>query len=462
MDEIAEISHLDLVDLREQAHKTLVDRKRAIEIAAAKEIEAYEAVLAEQEQLAAAPVSPRLSQEIESWLDVRTVARPRPNCTEREFASIVLRRLIDCPPELVSGWPIGLREARFGLDSLPQYTAYRYKVRVWPWFYARHRLPNSLLVTAFILLLAHTGWNPASVGALTVDAITKLPTGGYRLQSYKSKTDDETPVSEVPRNLKLLCKAIDLLLWNYEQLTATNCIDPKTEKRLWFGWQEDGYKNVQNFISAARVTKWCERTGITPFLPSELRPLAAALAYLPQRDLEAVRVLLGHSNLQTTDGYLENTLFFRLNEAMMLEFQRRIETSIAYSQGGEAVLQSRGLQMRHLDAKLLIPTGDGGVCTDVMAGPIHRTHRKDEPCPGISCQTGNGCKHYRLTVTPTTLEMAFRTRLYYRSRWQSLWDANPTAFSRLHLPRLLYIYVLLRIVSDQRPDIYRRAEAAIA
>ncbi|ASL43702.1 Tyrosine recombinase XerC [Burkholderia sp. AD24] len=459
--EIAEISHIDLSELRDRTHRALLARKSAIELAATQMIETYEAVVIEQERLLSIPVCPELTQTIEAWLEEMPSGTKRAKCAPEQFASILLRRLNERPPKLVSGWPVGLRAARDGFADLPEFLNYRFKVSTWPWFYARHRLPNFVLTTIFILLLAHTGWNSASVGSLTTDTVEKLPNGSYRLQGHKNKTDDDTPMVDVPRSMKTLCKAIDLLLWNYNQLVAAKCIDPVNEKRLWFGWQKDNFETTSNFVAEQRLAAWFKRTGVVPFTPSELRPLAAGLAYLPQRDLEAVRVLLGHSDLNTTDHYLENTLFFRLNEAMMLEFQRRIETSIAYSQGGETLIKSRRLNLSHLDARLLVPTGDGGACTDIMAGPTHRTHRTSEPCPGIACQTGAGCKHYRLTVNSITLEMALRTRLYYRSRWQSLWDSNPTAFSKLHLPRLLYIYVLLRIVFEQRPDIYQRAEAAI-
>lgn len=210
--EIAEISHTDVADLRNQTYNALLDRKRAIETAAAKEIEAYDAVLQLQKKLLDAAVCPIRSQKIESWLDLRNYHRSRPDCAVEEFAAVILRWLDKHPPQLDFGWPVGLREPRSFLSSLPQYVAYRHKNCGWPWFFAKHRLPNPLLTTIFILILAHTGWNQASVGALTIDSITKLPTGGYSLQSYKGKTDDETPVSEVPRNLKILCKAIDLLV----------------------------------------------------------------------------------------------------------------------------------------------------------------------------------------------------------------------------------------------------------
>jgi hypothetical protein len=174
-------------------------------------------------------------------------------------------------------------------------------------------------------------------------------------------------------------------------------------------------------------------------------------------------VLLGHADLITSDSYLENTLFFRLNEAMMLEFQRRIEATLTYAIGGENLLIQRSLASRHVDRTLLlVPTGDGGACANFLDGPTLAPVEPQEPCSGLACHSGTGCKHYRLTVNATTLEMALRTRLYYRTRWRRLHDQNPATFTEMHLPRLLYTYVLLKIVRDQRPDLYAQAERALA
>lgn len=466
--ELGTIPHTDLRDLRKQAEKSLLQRKRAIEQAAADDIRRYEATFALQTELFAAPPPARLASLINDWItpvDGRD-SRPLPSCTPHQFAAVMLRRMRDMNPQLCpSGWPHGLRLPKSKLDwsQLPQAELYRHQFSFWPWFFLQQRLPNPVLTAVFILLLSHTGWNQGSVGSLTIDMITELPQGGYRLQSYKGKTDDHTPVSEVPRYLADHCKAIELLLWNYHQLVRLCVIDPAIEKRVWFGWQRDNFKTTIDVISRVRIDSLCTHNGITYFSPSELRPLRAALAYLPQRDLEAVRVLLGHTDLTTSDSYLENTLFFRLNEAMMLEFQRRIEATLTYAKGGEKLLIQRSLTSRHVDKKLLlVPTGDGGACADFFDGPNFPPIESGVPCDGLGCHSGGGCKHYRLVVDEITLEMALRSRLYYRTRWQTLYETNPATFTMMHLPKLLYTYVLLRIVREKRPDLFAKAERALA
>ena len=462
---LGHISHTDLRDLRQKTETELQSRKTSIEQAATREIEAYELIFSLHNDLLAEQLDQQTAITIEEWATCAKLDdRPFPLCMPRQFAAVLLRVIRDHPPPLdASGFPRNLRLPRSKLDwaQLPQVQRYRFSYSLWPWFFVQQRLPNDVLTAIFVLLLSHTGWNPSSIGSLTIDSITQLPQGGYRLQGYKSKTDDQTPVSEVPRYLKAQCKAIDLLLWNHHQLGRLGILETTRERRVWYGWQAN-FETTSDVISPQRIERLCKRHEIDYFTPSELRPIKAALTYLHQRDLEAVRVLLGHTDLVTSESYLENTLFFRLNEAMMLEFQRRIEATLTYATGGDDLLLRRSLLNRHVDRTLLlVPTGDGGACANFFDGPGVTQAEPDEPCAGLACQSGTGCSHYRLIVNVTTIEMALRTRLYYRSRWQRLCDNNPVTFSQIHLPKILYMYVLLRIVRERRPDLYAQAEMSL-
>ena len=465
--ELGHINHTDLKDLRNQTEKKLQTRKDRLEEAVASELRAYENTFAFQDKLLSSTVGPEVHAEILAWIlaPKRDDLLTFPQCTPTEFTTVLLRFLQSRkPPFCPSGFvpDVRLPRTKINWSEVPNVSAYRFKSSVLPWFFVRHRLPNSVLTAIFALILSHTGWNPGSVGELIVTGISCLPKGGYRLQSYKSKTDDQTPVVEVPRHMKVLCKAIELLLWNRQQLGQLGLIDLKKEKRLWFGWQDDNFQMTIDFLNSSRIKAFCNRYGLEIFLPSELRPLKAALTYIPQGDLEAVRVLLGHNDLKTSDDYLQNTLFFRLNEAMILEFQRRIETTITYVQGGESLIVKRSLSSNHIDGKLfLIPTGDGGACANVFDGPTSTRVETGEPCEALACHSGQGCPHYRTLVSEITLEMALRSLRYYRARWQSLFEKNRLGFSELHLPKIIYIHVLLRIVSERRPDLYLKAERTL-
>ncbi|WP_273163627.1 hypothetical protein [Massilia timonae] len=465
--EIGHISHTDLKDLRSKTEKILQERKNSLEKAIASELHSYEETFALQNELLTINIDSKVYEKIAAWVKAPKASEiaPLPRYSARDFSAVFLQHLRkEKLPFCSSGFVPDARLPRSRIDwtQIPNVLEYRFKYSLLPWFLVHHRLPNTVLTAIFLLLLSHTAWNPGSVGELTVDGIIRLPEGGYRLQSYKSKTDDHTPLVEVPRHMALLCKSIDLLLWNYEQLGKFSLINTKKEKRVWFGWQDDDFKTTIDFAHESRIKSLCNRHGIEPFAASELRPLKAALTYIPQGDLEAVRVLLGHNDLKTSDDYLKNTLFFRLNEAMILEFQRRIETTITYIHGGEALIVKRSLSSKNIDGKLfLVPTGDGGACANFLDGPKSASTSADEPCEALACHNGSGCHNYRTVINETTLEMAMRSLAYYRSRWQSLFEQNRLAFSKLHLPKIIYTYVLLRIASEQRPDIYLKAEKAL-
>ncbi|KLD64395.1 hypothetical protein Y882_07490 [Dyella japonica DSM 16301] len=463
---VGHLPHVDWEDLRRQAQRQLELRYQAIEQAIGAELELYDRVAQQQADLLVMPIPAPMRAEMDAWLCLSLTERKYrsfPSVTAAELAAIMLQHQEAFPVAWnATGWPQSdWKVTPYRLQENEGVEVYRFRYDLTPWLWARYRLPNILLTSIFLALLIHTGWNQGSVGALTMDDLVLQPQGGFRLQGYKGKTDDHTPVVDVSPSQRVVYRAIELLLWNHQQLKAMGLL-ASTERRLWFGWQKDGFANTINVIDEKRVVSWCQRHGIDSFSPSALRPLKAALTYLPQRDLEAVRVLLGHNDLCVTDGYLQDTLFFRLNEANMLQFQRRIETSLVYAEGGSPLISARGLDHRDVDASLLMPTGDGGACADIFAGPSRKPLASGEPCAGLLCQQGGGCPQYRLVVTAQTLEMALRTRRYYRSRWSVLASAQPEAFLRLHVPRLLYIHVLLRIVHTQRPDLLRCAEEAMA
>jgi integrase len=459
--ELALQSHVDWDDLVRKTHETLLQRQTAIEDAIAKEFTSYEKIIALQEQWLTTSISAETWQLVLEWIESKKkMFKTKPDPTD--LAAVLLQQKEQNIPAIgPTGFPQRIYPTCNVATCIEGLTAYQFRTNSAPWFYARDRLPNALLTAIFIAILSYTGWNPGSVGSLTYPDIKPQPRGGYQLQGYKGKTDDDTPIVDVLPSSNLTCKAIALLLWNHHQLKEQGLIPP-SESRLWFGWQTDRFVHTTSFSDSPRIKYFCSRHGLEIFKPSELRPLKSALTYIPQRDLEAVRVLLGHKQLLVTDAYLQNTLFFRMNEANMLQFQRRIETSLTYSIGGDDLVAIRKLSPSDVDSALLLPTGDGGACANPYAGSPDEPLAAGEPCSGILCQQGLGCPHYRLMVTDITLEMALRTLRYYRSRWSELHRTNPMAFSRQHIPRLIYIHVLLSIINEQRPDLLQKAEERLA
>jgi len=288
---------------------------------------------------------------------------------------------------------------------------------------------------------------------LTKDGIKR--TGGLLvIQGFKGKTDDYTPPFDVPRDDTLVRSVIVMLERNLEYLIKIGVV-PATETRLWFGWQRKGYSEITNHLHQAAIKRLCEKHDLHHFAPSELRPLNAADTYLETQDLKLVQILLGHSQLETSEAYLNSTLMFHLNEAEALQYQRTIEATLVFSARGEQALIMMKLEPQSVDRQLLYPTGDGGACKEPYAAPYEQ--KEGEICDGLRCHLNGGCANCRPIGNAKTLEMAIRTREMYRARWPMLMHRNETAFRKLHIPRIIYLHVLLKIVAEKQPKLLDRA-----
>lgn len=342
--------------------------------------------------------------------------------------------------------------------SLPEWDNYCVSRSRLPWWLSKYRLPNIVLTSIFVLLLLRTGWNKSSVGALQLNDITHMPDGTITLQSYKGKTDDQTPKFDITKDLYLLRKALELLIWNQAQLKTFGIIS-NNEERLWHGWQKNGHEYSLDPVGPSLLEQFITSNKLPSFTSKSLRPLRASIVFLPQQDLEAVRVILGHSHLEQSSDYLKNTLFFRLNEAVIFEFQNQIEKEILYFDKDPRLSKLFRIKQSTSNGKVLYASGCGTSCSNIYDDP-DPSAIKGEICGGLYCHTG--CTNHRIIVNPLTLEIALRTQQFYRSRWQRMLDRNSSAFAQIHVPRIIYIYVLLEVVKNQRPFLLEKANAAIA
>lgn len=287
------------------------------------------------------------------------------------------------------------------------------------YFHAEYFLPNFVLIAIAVLICQKTAWNPGSVGALTINDIeTRSPTR-FVIQSIKNKTDDKTPSYEVRKASEpLLFTAIKLLNWHHKQVTE---IFHLSEKRVFIGSKNNQFSYFFPLVKRNLLVNFIVPFNCPDFSASELRPSRAGLLILSERDIEAVRVLLGHRNICTTDDYLQATILFQIREAIILEFQRRIETTTTFLEGGDELVKSRKMKTRHIDIKLMsaVPVGDGSRCIDLYDSPDPNVP-KGELCSGLHCQHDGGCKNNIIVVDQTDIELAKKTQNYYRSRWSML------------------------------------------
>ncbi len=136
------------------------------------------------------------------------------------------------------------------------------------------------LFAAFHLLQTYLGWNWDSVSSLQADEIDLSTRGVVILQSCKSKTDDDTPVCSIDLTEPGVQMAIDILLWNREQLVKCGFLD-RSEQVLWStrpgsrGKQRAGY-----FSPQIRLADFIQRHS----LPKERNDSSGSSRLLPDFD----------------------------------------------------------------------------------------------------------------------------------------------------------------------------------
>lgn len=302
-----------------------------------------------------------------------------------------------------------------------------------PWLLAQYRLPNQTLHAIFILVALRTGWNPQSVASLTIDNLGGEPGGSLLLQSFKLKTDDKTPAVAISRKDKLAQDAIGLLRSNLYWAKKLKMV-PANENRLWIGWSSK--PDARQIVADGHLLRrFIDRHNLTPFRLKDLRSLRVSIAYVKHRDLDQVRLILGHQSFSSIDTYLRSTVIFKLNESNILRFQHLLEKELLSS---------------NQPPPQTFSTGDGGHCRDSSKS---RFAGGMTPCDGMGCHIGTTCENYTLRPTKESVADALRTLHSYRECWQALADQQPDRFWDIHLPRIVHIHVMLEAIRDLRPDL---------
>ena len=341
------------------------------------------------------------------------------------------------------------------MPELPLLERYRMSRSLAPWWYARFRLPNSVLTAIYVLLLARTAWNVSSVGDLTLASLCPAPNQIEFLKSSKTKTDDDTPTYRVEKTDVALRRAIALLVWNLQRLKELGLVS-EDDDRLWFGWQRKGHKNQFNPVGIKLLQQFRSRQEITHRPLSSLRNLKAQVIYLEQGEIQAVRQLLGHRDLLTTLEYLASTVIFQLNEQLILRFQQELDDTLVFL-ADKKIGNKRRPHVHLVNADLLVRTGDGGYCNDPCDSPSPNIQKTGTECDGLWCHAFGRCKHYELRVTVDSLLDAARSYRFYADRWSDLLDENPDRFHKVHIPRLLFLLLVLRAAKEAEPDMFATA-----
>ncbi|WP_304351418.1 hypothetical protein [Comamonas testosteroni] len=290
------------------------------------------------------------------------------------------------------------------------------------------------LFAAFHLLQTYLGWNWESVSSLRADQIDLSMPGVVVLQSSKSKTDDDTPVRSIDLSDPGVQMAIEVLLWNREQLVQCGFLDRSTQV-LWAtrpkyrGKQRAGY-----FNPIKRLQDFIQRHALPRYSIEQVRTQVLFNVSLTKGGVEAARLLGGHRSYGTTQRYVGNIVQDRISSALNLEFSKRLEAEILYLYNGGATNAP--------EIVLLKPIGDGSSCVNPGAPPQDRSKTPDS-CSAESCHTNGGCPNRRIAIDDFRVEEVLRLNIHYKRNWQRLMQANPDRFAVHTLPRIAFNAALL-------------------
>ncbi|GAB7534289.1 hypothetical protein BGC_04940 [Burkholderia sp. 3C] len=298
------------------------------------------------------------------------------------------------------------------------------------------------VVAAFYPILSHTRFNGSSLREVTRDKV-KLENGIFTLQGFKSRVDQDTPIIDITKENMSAYEAIELVLWNFEQIKRFGHIFDD-EQRLWFAWPaksrpnyQDKMKNPITYFDGQKKNL-LTRIGMDWFGDSQVRTHMLVLDRISSdRTIRAIRDGAGHKSESTTGAYFMNATANYQSSSMNLEFQRRIDATIKFAISEEQIFFADKFDPNLVDDNLLFPIGDGTGCEAPFDPPEPRW-LTNGICDAKNCHAGEGCKRNKLIIGKKRVEEVWLTSWYYAKRWRSLLSENEEAFHKWHAPAMLF------------------------
>lgn len=442
LQKLAVIPHENFKDLEKKAIQTTEEIMNSIIKACEKDIDEYFRICEKQNNFSRYHLKDSVKSDVGKYYETgnkRKIRNVREVDILKAFCMLMSEETLFKFEK--AGHSADIRFPHMGtLAILDTFAHYTYRGSIQPWWFCRYRLPNHVLASCYLLILAKTGWNIASVGTLTIHDIKKMPNGSFEIQSRKNKTDDDTPkliISKADRYLKL---CISLLIWNHSQLIKYNLINTSDEN-IWYGWQLS-YNKPFYPLDGRRLNTFFTYHKIPAIPPSDIRPIRSSFNFLKHHDLELVRILLGHSSLETTKLYIQNNLIFQLNEARILEFQKRMENTIAHETNSMENFRQRGFDLNKVYPDLI---------GRKSAQQIDAEEKFIDEAKNFLVSIGVESINEKSIVTAETLTQVALLKNYYRLRWRQLFDKNPHLFVSHHINVILYIHVFLKIAKERKP-----------
>ncbi|WP_426168506.1 hypothetical protein [Pseudoduganella sp. R-34] len=315
------------------------------------------------------------------------------------------------------------------------------------------RMNSCELIAAFVLLLCYTGWNAHSLVNMTVDDI-KFSAGSAHIfeqvsiKGFKSKTDDDTPEIVLDSTQPFAAYALELLIWNNRQLRRLGVIEPD-ERMLWFSYSNKGNMKQQFIGFQHALAVFISRHSLPKFSFDQIRPHVLLTEQLRFNNVDRVRELAGHATISTTGRYHNQELFRRLNSAINLEFQRRLQATVHFRLREQEDSWKNVPNPDHVDPDLIVAIGDGASCRNPGQPPF-MSYLEGDVCDGRGCHEGDGCPNRLIWIDEDRIEELVRRRRYYLVNWARLFDENREAFETIHLGRILFSLGLYDFIKESR------------
>ena len=306
---------------------------------------------------------------------------------------------------------------------------------------------TGVLLACLLLLQIHTAWNANSVLELTMDGISgnQAP---FQIQSFKSRVGKPSSIVAVERSDTDVVRAINFLVSRLNELKRLGWVS-QDETQLWISDSHKAHRQLLGWQDA--LSSFQRKHGLPHFSLEQVR--TQVLCLRGQTDgVEEMRRMAHHKSISTTGGYASQLMLFRKNEAINLEFQRRLEREVTFT--FEDGVDS--------NTKLLWPIGDGTSCTDPTNPPFD-DYITSGLCCAKNCHQGEGCSNRRVVIDRSRLEEALRTEHYYKSNWIRLLGQNRDAFDSHHLPSMIFNRALIGFVESGRyAYVVREVRASIS
>lgn len=306
-------------------------------------------------------------------------------------------------------------------------------------FFSPERLTTIELQAIFILLLCRTGWNQDALAGMDRDGITANKDGfAYVLQGFKEKTDDDTPPIFIDRTESDVIYALDLLLWNFEQLRSYALLS-LSNKRIWHSWSTNG-QLLERQSTTIQMTpvEFIERNNLFYFTLNQIRRTVLCIDAYKSKSFETARQRGGHSSIGTTGRYLDQIITRNISSSINLQFQIDLENKVIFN-----------INLRRKRVSTWESIGDGSICTDPRAG-LYSDRSADLICSAQHCHANGGCPQRKIIIDEEEVLNIVRTREYYFKNWQRLRSENQERFNIIIAPKIAFNEALYNYVKNSR------------